>query len=216
MEKKMSNPMPNSPTPNSPMPISDTAAAQPVTPTAGTPAPDTASAPSDSLLGAAAEPAAPIQYQDFTLPKGVEVDGDTLSAAKSLFAEQRLPQEQAQKLVDLYVARANAAAERNVAAWRDTQEKWAGEVKADPDIGGPRFPASVAAASRAIEWARVPGLKEALDMTGAGNNPAIVKAFVRFGQALAEDRFATGNSGVSDQRSIAERLYNNTPKQSAS
>jgi hypothetical protein len=214
----MSNPMPNSPAPNSPMPISDATAAQPVTPTAATPAPGTASVPPppDSLLGAAAEPAAPIQYQDFTLPKGVEVDGDTLSAAKSLFAEQRLPQEQAQKLVDLYVARANAAAERNVAAWRDTQEKWAGEVKADPDIGGPRFPASVAAASRAIEWARVPGLKEALDMTGAGNNPAIVKAFVRFGQALAEDRFAAGNGGVPDQRSIAERLYNNTPKQSAS
>ncbi|HTE38632.1 MAG TPA: hypothetical protein VK630_19005 [Reyranella sp.] len=201
------------------MPISDATAAQPVTPTAATPAPGTASAPPppDSLLdAAAAEPAAPIQYQDFTLPKGVEVDGDTLSAAKSLFAEQRLPQEQAQKLVDLYVARANAAAERNVAAWRDTQEKWAGEVKADPDIGGPRFPASVAAASRAIEWARVPGLKEALDMTGAGNNPAIVKAFVRFGQALAEDRFTAGNVGTSDQRSIAERLYNNTPKQSAS
>jgi hypothetical protein len=215
----MSNPMPNSPAPNNQTPISDATAAQPVTPTAATPAPGTASAPPppDSLLGAAAaEPAAPIQYQDFTLPKGVEVDGDTLSAAKSLFAEQRLPQEQAQKLVDLYVARANAAAERNVAAWRDTQEKWAGEVKADPDIGGPRFPASVAAASRAIEWARVPGLKEALDMTGAGNNPAIVKAFVRFGQALAEDRFAAGNGGAPDQRSIAERLYNNTPKQSAS
>jgi hypothetical protein len=215
----MSNPMPNSPAPNNQTPISDATAAQPVTPTAATPAPGTASAPPppDSLLSAAAaEPAAPIQYQDFTLPKGVEVDGDTLSAAKSLFAEQRLPQEQAQKLVDLYVARANAAAERNVAAWRDTQEKWAGEVKADPDIGGPRFPASVAAASRAIEWARVPGLKEALDMTGAGNNPAIVKAFVRFGQALAEDRFAAGNGGAPDQRSIAERLYNNTPKQSAS
>jgi hypothetical protein len=215
----MSNPMPNSPAPNNQTPISDATAAQPVTPTAATPAPGTASAPPppDSLLSAAAaEPAAPIQYQDFTLPKGVEVDGDTLSAAKSLFAEQRLPQEQAQKLVDLYVARANAAAERNVAAWRDTQEKWAGEVKADPDIGGPRFPASVAAASRAIEWARVPGLKEALDMTGAGNNPAIVKAFVRFGQALAEDRFAAGNGGAPDQRSIAERLYNNTPKQSGS
>ena len=216
----MPNPMPNSPIPNNPTPISDAAAVQPVTSAAATPAPGTASAPPpppDSLLGAAAaEPAAPIQYQDFTLPKGVEVDGDTLSAAKSVFAEQRLPQEQAQKLVDLYVARANAAAERNVAAWRDTQERWVGEVKADPDIGGPRFPASVAAASRAMEWARVPGLKEALDMTGAGNNPAIVKAFVRFGQALAEDRFNAGNGGAPDQRSIAERLYDNTPKQSES
>ena len=210
-------------TPNSPTPISEAAAAQAASPAASapaTPAPGTPSAPPpqpDSLLGAAAaEPAPAIQYQDFTLPKGAEVDSDTLSAAKALFAEQRLPQEQAQKLVDLYVARATAAADRNVAAWRDTQEKWAGEVKADPDIGGPRLSASVAAASRAIEWARVPGLKEALDFTGAGNNPAIVKAFMRFGQALAEDRFAGGNGAVSDQRSIAERLYNNTPKQSAS
>ena len=206
-----------------PTPIPENAAVQ-IAPTAIatpaplSPAPAMPAAPqaSVSILDPAAEPAPAIQYQDFTLPKGAEVDSDTLSAAKALFAEQRLPQEQAQKLVDLYVARATAAADRNVAAWRDTQEKWAGEVKADPDIGGPRLSASVAAASRAIEWARVPGLKEALDFTGAGNNPAIVKAFMRFGQALAEDRFAAGNGTAPDQRSIAERLYNNTPKQSGS
>jgi len=49
-------------------------------------------------------------------------------------------------------AHPRAVAERNVAAWRGTQEKWAGEVKADPDIGGPRLTVSVAAAACAIEW----------------------------------------------------------------
>ncbi len=141
----------------------------------------------------------------------MSLEPEVLDQAHALFAESGLAQEQAQKLIDLAVSREQQAAQRGAQAFVDLQDKWVSEIKADPDIGGARLSASLAAASRAIDRLAVPGLKEALNLTGAGNNPAIVKAFVRIGQMLTEDRFAPGHAAApAVPRSPAEILYDAT------
>ena len=92
------------------------------------------------------------------------------------------------------MARETAAAHRSVQAFVDLQNQWVSEIKADPDIGGDRLKASLASAARAIDRLNVPGLREALNFTGAGNHPAVVKAFVRLGQMISEDRFRPGRA----------------------
>ncbi len=178
----------------------------------------------DTLLGGAAKapretgsaapgseaPAdAPIASESVTLPKGMTLDDGAMSEATALFQRARLDQATAQKFVDLAMSREQAAQQRGAQAFNDLQNKWAGEVKADPEIGGVRLESSLAAAARAIDGVAVPGLREALHVTGAGNHPAIVKAFVRLGQMMAEDRFLgaqdTGTPGA--PLTLAERLY---------
>ena len=132
-------------------------------------------------------------YGEFKLPEGVAVDADSLKPATELFAETGLSQDQAQKFIDLAMARETAAAHKSVQAFVDLQNQWVSEIKADPDIGGDRLKASLSSANRAIDRLDVPGLREALNFTGAGNHPAIVKAFVRLGQMIAEDRFRPGH-----------------------
>jgi hypothetical protein len=159
-------------------------------------------------------PEAPV-YGEFKLPDGATVDGASLEQATALFREAGLSQEQAQKFIDLAVSREQAAAHKGVQAFVDLQTKWVSEIKADPEIGGTRFEASMASAGRAIDRLGVPGLKEALNLTGAGNNPAIVKAFVRLGQMVSEDRFMPGRSAApAASRSPAETIYDGNPKQS--
>lgn len=171
-------------------------------------------AAASTTTDATAEPQ-PVTYEDFKLPEGATVDGETLDRARSLFSEARLPQEQAQKFIDLAVSREQAAAQKGVQAFVDLQNKWVSEIKADPEIGGDRLTASMASAARAIDRLGVPGLKEALNLTGAGNNPAIVKAFVRLGQMVSEDRFMPGrNAAPPAPRSPAETIYDGNPKQS--
>ena len=188
--------------------------------TTGAPAPTVDPPPAmaeDSVLAAADAAAGPepIAYEDFTLPEGATVDGEALDRARSLFSQARLPQEQAQKFIDLAVSREQAAAQKGVQALVDLQNKWVSEIKADPEIGGDRLTASMASAARAIDRLGVPGLKEALNLTGAGNNPAIVKAFVRLGQMVSEDRFMPGrNVAPPAPRSPAETIYDGNPKQS--
>lgn len=179
---------------------------------------DGAPASGEAGDAAAAPPAAkpdPAAYADFRLPEGATIDPESLGEARRLFADAGLPQDQAQKFVDLAVSREQAAAARGVQAFVDLQTKWVSEIKADPEIGGARLEASMAQAARAIDRLGVPGLKEALNLTGAGNNPAIVKAFVRLGQMVSEDRFAPGRDAAPrPSRSPAETIYDGNPKQS--
>ncbi len=156
-------------------------------------------------------------YTEFKLPEGVSVDDAALKTATDLFKQAGLPQEQAQKFIDLAVSREQAAAQKGVQAFVDLQNKWVSEIKADPDIGGDKLEASLASAARAIDRLGVPGLREALNLTGAGNNPAVVKAFVRLGQMVSEDRFQPGKDAPPEPpKSPAEVIYGaNGPKQSA-
>lgn len=152
-------------------------------------------------------------YGEFKLPEGVTVDADSLKPATELFAETGLSQDQAQKFIDLAMARETAAAHKSVQAFVDLQNQWVSEIKADPDIGGDRLKSSLASANRAIDRLNVPGLREALNFTGAGNHPAIVKAFVRLGQMIAEDRFRPGHLARPDvPRSPAEVIYDGNPR----
>jgi hypothetical protein len=200
--------------------------------------PDPASAPAsapqqtesvklgESLLGASAEPQAqpaaadsaetartPASYEAFTLPEGVAVDGDALKSASDLFAESGLSQAQAQKFIDLATSREQAIAQKSMQAFVDLQNHWVSEIKADPDIGGDRLKASLASAARAIDRLDVPGLREALSFTGAGNHPAVVKAFVRLGRLMSEDRYVPGPLAPRPApRSPAEVIYDGNPR----
>ena len=181
--------------------------------------------PEDSVLGAEptaeAEQQQPIvedararpTYGEFKLPEGVTADAESLKPATELFAETGLSQDQAQKFIDLAMARETAAAHKSVQAFVDLQNQWVSEIKADPDIGGDRLKASLASANRAIDRLDVPGLREALNFTGAGNHPAVVKAFVRLGQMIAEDRFRPGQRTEPQvSRSPAEVIYDGNPR----
>ena len=166
-----------------------------------------------SLLGA--QPAQPA-YEAFKLPDGVTLDDNAMGEATALVQHARLDQATAQKFVDLAMGREQAAQQRNLQAFTDLQNKWTGEIKADPEIGGDKLAAGLAAAAHAIDRLGVPGLREALTVTGAGNHPAVVKAFVRLGQMLSEDRFQPGRGAApAAPRSPADVIYGGGPRGSA-
>jgi hypothetical protein len=199
-------PPPEGPTPERPTPGR-------LAPEAPASAPAPAVTPANgeaSLLASATEPLA---YGAFELPDGVRIDDAEMAAATELFRESGLAQEQAQKFIDLAVSRERAAAERSFKAFVDLQNQWVSEIKADPDIGGQKLQASLAAAARAIDRLAVPGLKDALNLTGAGNHPDVIRAFVRIGQLLSEDRFAPGRPPAPNaRRSPADIIYDAVPK----
>lgn len=162
------------------------------------------------------DPAVPV-YAAFKLPDGVSVDEKAMGEATALFKDARLTQEQGQKFIDLAIARETAAAKAGQQAYVDLQTKWVSEIKADPEIGGDKLTGAIAHASRAIDRLGGPDLKAALDLTGAGNNPVIVKAFVRMGRMISEDRFKAGNGAApTAPQSPAQTIYGASgPKQSA-
>ncbi|WP_347299399.1 hypothetical protein [Clostridium perfringens] len=146
------------------------------------------------------KPAAPEKYE-FTPPEGQELDANALAVFEPIAKELGLSQEQAQKLVDIYPQIQQQQAE----AWSKQVADWSEQVKADKEIGGDKFNASVGAAQRALDQFGNTELREYLNASGLGNHPALVRFCAKVGKAMAEDTFVVPNQG--GQRSAADILY---------
>lgn len=142
---------------------------------------------------------APEKYE-FQAAEGVELDTESLKEFEPVAREMNLTNEQAQKLVDVYPKILAGVQQRQVEAWQQTTEQWAADVKADKEIGGDKLPSNLSAAQRALDQFGTPELKTYLNDTGLGNHPDLVKAFVKIGKAMSEDKVVSGghDSGGSD------------------
>lgn len=138
------------------------------------------------------EPDKPIEYTEFSLPDGWEPDNELLGEFKDVAAEAKLPQETAQKFVDL-LAKRDAAIQKQTMAVAD---KWAAEFKAQPD-----HEAVLSDAARARKHC-TPGMQKLLEDPRIGNNPEIIRSLAGFGKMLKEHDLieANGRPGGSPKR----------------
>jgi antitoxin component of RelBE/YafQ-DinJ toxin-antitoxin module len=138
---------------------------------------------------------APETYGEFKVPEGYTLDEDVTKEATGIFKEMNLSQSQAQKLVDFYVGKTNEAVNAPYEAWRQTQQEWVKQVKNDPVIG-PRLSEVTNTISRAIDGLGDAKLaqefRQAMDYTGAGNNPAFIRAFYKLAQKVTEGGHVQG------------------------
>jgi hypothetical protein len=156
----------------------------------------------------------PVEYTDFTLPEGFTIEGDALKAFKEAAAGAKLTQEQAQAFVDQHAAALQKAASAPYEAWRDTQEAWQKEIKADPEFGGAKLEKeTIPSIARAIK-AFSPNaeaeaaLRQAFHFTGAGNHPEMIRFMARIGKSLAEGSHVAGGPTSGDGgKSAAQKLY---------
>lgn len=177
-----------------------------------------------------AEPGKVPDKYEFKAPQGRELDAKAIEAATPIFKELGLTTEQAQRLVDLQATRdteSATAAEKLVA---DTRAEWRDKVAKDPTLGDgkdnlrPEVKANIAKAMESLTPEMKASFTEALDMTGAGDNPAIVAAMNAFGKLLSEGTAVRGGGpantgqtrpGDSIRPSPAQALYPKLPTSAA-
>lgn len=133
------------------------------------------------------EPVVPEKYE-FALPEGVELDGEVLGEFETHAKELKLTQEQAQPLVNLALKVAEKAQAAQSEAWANQRKVWRDEVANDKEIGGKE---NLGYAARAIDTF-APELRQVFNDSGWGDNPAFIRAFVRIGKAISEDRLVGG------------------------
>ena len=178
-----------------------------------------AEADKPTLLNEPDKSGAPASYTDFSVPDGYELDKDVAKEAGDLFKTMNLTQSQAQQLVNFYVSKTEEATQAPYKLWHETQEAWRNEIKADPEIGGKldQVKSTIAKAIDGLCDAKLAaGFREAMDYTGAGNNPAFIRAFYRMAQKLTEGTHvaAGGPAQVNppgQRPSAAQALYPNLP-----
>lgn len=152
---------------------------------------------------------APIEYTDFKLPDGVtlpdEFKGELTTFAKGL----KLPQDQAQALIDLGAKQAQEFVRVNEARVAEVRQSWVTEAQTDPEFGGEKLAVSLPVAQKALKTFGSEKLTELLNGTGLGNHPEVIRLLYKVGQAIGEDGVVTGNGdgGKGAPQDRAKKMY---------
>jgi hypothetical protein len=165
---------------------------------------------------------APESYSDFVAPEGVTLDPKLIEAATPVFKELGLSQEAAQKLVDFHAKHSAETETRLLKTVDDMRAKWQSEVRADKDLAN--LDAVKAELGRAKD--KLPAdvrtaFDEAMNLTGMGDHPAIVKGLFKLAQLVNEGRPVIGSgpspegqtkSGQTARPTLAAAMYPNLPQ----
>jgi hypothetical protein len=148
------------------------------------------------------------------LPEGMKADDPSLASFGEVLADDKLsPADRGQKLLDLYADVTKKGREAATEAWNTVNKDWQTKTLADPDIGGAKWDTSKATIAKAIDSLGpdlAAGFREALDMTGAGNHPAVAKALHAFAAKITEGGHV-GGSPPGQRPSIKDAFYPNSP-----
>lgn len=148
------------------------------------------------------------------LPEGMKADDPLTQTFAGLMTDDKLsPADRGQKILELYADTVKKGREAATEAWNSVNTEWAAKVMADPEIGGTKWPAAKATIAKAIDSLGpdlAAGLREALDVTGAGNHPAVTKALHIFASKLTEGTHIGGNP-PSKPTSVKDAFYPNSP-----
>lgn len=154
----------------------------------------------------------PFKVEEIKLPEGMEIDPAVSKDFTALVNEFGIGRDAVAKLIDLQAGFMKSTSERDTANWTKTQDEWKANVMADKVIGGDKNPEAMARVAflRDTYGKELPGLKQALDMTGAGNNPDFIKWIVNISQDLVEGKMLSANQPALGAKSDAALIYDKT------
>lgn len=176
-----------------------------------------------------AEKVIPEKY-DFKLPDGMKLDEKVSTELQTKFKEIGLTQEQAQGLIDMHAKNLTEAAEAPYKAYDTMRKGWVDAVLADTDLSAngamkPEVKASIGRMYDSLGNPKLVGeFKEAMDMTGVGDNPAFVKMLFNLSKHFAEGQPINNDikpspagqtpPGAAAQKSVAQAMYPHLPSAS--
>lgn len=170
------------------------------------------------------KPAEPIVYEEFKFPEGAKVDKEEINKFTDVIGKYNLTQEAAQELVDMHVnAVQSITKQAHADQWQvfnDQQKEWRTQIMADPVLGGSGHQTAMQKVGQAVETVikdpdRIKAFQEALAVTGAGNNPEIVRfvhdvhKYTRQGEILNTPIGAPPDIGPKPKTKAA-LMYDNT------
>jgi len=153
---------------------------------------------------------------DLTL-EGFGIDPSLVQNADPVLREIGLSNDAANKLLPVardIMARTQESLVRQIEDAAAVQKKtWYDAFVSDPEIGGARRGETEHFAAKALDalgYAQGHPFREALNNSGFGNHPDMIRAFRRLGELVGEDGgFVRPTTASSRNRPVWERLYPN-------
>lgn len=154
----------------------------------------------------------PIKVEDIKLPEGVELDNDLATGFVDLVNTHKISPELQQALIDLQSKSMQALSAKDSENWTKTQGEWETQIKADPEYGGTKFEATMSNVGKFVNTFGDDAAKEAFDVTGAGNHPAIIKMLAKAAVLITEGTHVPADTPGEGKKDAASILYPNQGK----
>jgi hypothetical protein len=197
-----------------PPPDNPLAAPDPANPQA--PPPEEGPPVGEGVPQAPSEAPSPLSITDLVAPEGLalEVDGKLVPEAEeflTLANEHKLSKEAASAVLALYPKLLEKAAGEYAASWEATQQDWQKQVQEMPEFGGANLKASLTAAAKVLDKYGDKEVRDALNMSGLGNHPAVFRMIVKIAKDMNETPPVSGTPATTGTKPLAERMFG-TPK----
>jgi len=217
--------VPAPPNPAATVPAADTNGALAgalLTPPADPATPD----PDKPAQPAKPEPPKELKPEDYklaegTLPKEIDPADPMLTDFLGAAAKLGLPNEAVNAVLAAVAPKIAAELAKPLQAYNELKTAWETEVRADPVIGGANYDKTVTRISQGIQQfmttpgadpatrkAEIQAIAKALDVTGAGSNPALLRGLNRVFSRLSEGTPVVGSPAGTKGPDLAG-LYNN-------
>lgn len=153
----------------------------------------------------------------FEPPEGIELDANTMGEIDKFSERARemgLSQAQYQSLIEYDISRAQQLNDEAISGWNERVDGWKQTARADKEIGGEKFDASVKVAKQtmaqfgdaelaAMLRSPTPENPQGLAL---GNHPAMLRFLNRVGKALGEPSLLQGDAAPETEGTL-KRLY---------
>jgi hypothetical protein len=159
-------------------------------------------------------PPAPFEAAKLQLPEGMKTDDPLFTKFSGLMTDEKLsPHERGQQMLNLYSDAVKASREASKEAWNNVQKEWSTKTTSDPEIGGAKWDSTKTTIAKVIDGLGpelASGLREALDVTGAGNHPAVAKALFKWASMLTEGTYVQGKGPAESTPDLAKTFFPNS------
>lgn len=180
------------------------ATAQTNTEAAGTESTTEVAATETSVVPAA--PVVPEKYE-LIMPEGSLLEPSTIEKISAYAKEKGLSNEAAQELLDRENSAVQTYNEGQNKKVEEIRASWIKAAEADKEVGGKDFKQNVELAKRVIDKFGSEEFKTALNETGFGNHPEVVRTFVRIGRLMADDEAIFAKSQATGTKTMEEKFY---------
>lgn len=150
----------------------------------------------------------PVTMENITLPEGIEIPEDSQEEFLGFINDGELSRaDLVTKLIGMQAESLSAAAQAPIDAWATLREGWQAEARALPEIGGDNWEGSLADIKRGLDAAgATKEAYEALDVTGAGDNPHLIQMMHKLVQPFLEKAPQAGDP-TTTKADLATRMY---------
>lgn len=132
------------------------------------------------------------------------IEEESLKDFEAFVNEYQIPKEAAEEFVKGYVEKSQKALEDSIT---NTLKEWEEQVRNDKEIGGDKLEENLSIAKKAAKEIGGDSLIAALEETGVGSHPEIVRVFVRIGKLLEEDKVLSTGGVKSESKDPLIELY---------